>query len=181
MLNDLFQESWKELQASTEQKEHPFRLCSMATTGKKGKVYQRTLVFRKLDQDRNLLFYTDSRSAKVKQLQENPVAGLLFYDRNNKLQLFVQGEIAVITSGEIYEHHRQRIDGRSVNDYNTLSPPGKRIKNPFSVTRNEDLHFALLKMHPQLIEYLKLKPDTNHLRAIFELKEGEWDKSFLVP
>jgi pyridoxine/pyridoxamine 5'-phosphate oxidase len=153
----------------------------MATTGKKGNVYQRTLVFRKLDQDRNLLFYTDSRSSKVNQLRENPVAGLLFYNPEIKLQLFIQAEAKVITSGEIYEYHKQRIDGRSMNDYNTSSAPGKRIKNPFSVDRNDELHFALLQLKPKLIEYLKLKPDTNHLRAIFEAKDGEWEKSFLVP
>ncbi len=74
-----------------------------------------------------------------------------------------------------------KIEGKSINDYNTKSPPGKKIKNPLSVSRTTDLNFALLELKPDFIEYLKLKTDPNRVRAIFKKNEEEWDKTFLVP
>ena len=62
-----------------------------------------------------------------------------------------------------------------------MLPPGKSIKNPFSVERTEKLHFGLLEFQPLQMEFLKLKRDSNHLRANFRLEEGLWKQTFLVP
>lgn len=181
MLNDLFQEAWKSLNTAVSAKEHPFQFCSLATHGKNKNVRQRTLILREVTEEKSLLFYTDLRSNKIKQIKQNPKANGLFYDPKTQLQLVFKGNILVHTDDEIWEGHRDKIDGKSVNNYNTLLAPGKPIKNPLLVERTELLHFGLLEFKPVRLEYLKLRQDSTHLRARFRLDEGIWKQTFLVP
>ena len=85
MIDDLFTETWKELERASSTPDHPFGLCSLATNEIKAGVKQRLVIFRKLTSHQNLLFYTDSRSDKIEQLHNNAAASVLFY--NPKLHL----------------------------------------------------------------------------------------------
>ncbi|HSM63677.1 MAG TPA: pyridoxamine 5'-phosphate oxidase family protein [Gillisia sp.] len=181
MLNDLFQEAWKALNLAASGKENPFNFCTLATLGKNASVSQRTVILRGITEDKSLLFYTDLRSTKIKQIQRNPKANCLFYDPKNQLQLIFKGEIIIHKDDEIWEEHKDRIDGNSINNYNSLLAPGKPIKNPFTVERTETLNFGLLEFKPVRMEYLKLKEDSNHLRARLLLDKGIWKQTFLVP
>lgn len=181
MLIDLFQETWKELECAAKEPMHPFRVCSLATVTNKGVVKQRIVNFRKLTSSKSLLFYTDSRSAKVNQLQNNPSASVLFYNPIINLQIYISGKVTVHTNDTLWEDHRLKIEGKSINDYNTKYPPGKKIKNPVAVKRTKELNFALLELRPEFIEYLKLKIQPNRVRAVFKKNEEEWEKTFLVP
>lgn len=169
------------MQCAAKEPKHPFTVCSLATITKNGDVKQRTVNFRKLTSSRSLLFYTDSRSAKVSHLHNNPSASVLFYNPVIQLQIYISGKVIIHTHNSLWEDHRLKIEGKSINDYNTKSPPGKKIKNPVSVKRTTDLNFALLELRPDFIEYLKLKIDPNRVRAIFKKNEEEWEKTFLVP
>ena len=181
MLNDLFQEAWKALNVAASGKEHPFNFCTLATIGKNASVRQRTIILRGVTEEKSLLFYTDLRSTKIKQIKNNSKANTLFYDPRTQLQLIIKGTILVHTNDENWEEHRDKIDGKSVNNYNTLLAPGKPIKNPLRVERTDKLNFGLLEFVPVRMEYLKLKEDSNHLRARFRFVEGVWKQTFLVP
>ncbi|RKS53564.1 pyridoxine/pyridoxamine 5'-phosphate oxidase [Gillisia mitskevichiae] len=181
MLNDLFQAAWKELSLAASGKQHPFNFFSLATMGKNAAVRQRTVILRGISENKSLLFYTDLRSTKIKQLEHNSKANCLFYDPANQLQLVFKGNIIIHTDNEAWEEHKYKIEGKAVNNYNSLLPPGKPIKNPLQVERTNKLHFALLEFIPVRMEYLKLKEDSNHLRARFRLDEGNWKQTFLVP
>jgi hypothetical protein len=181
MLNDLFLEAWTALKFASSGKEHPFNFCSLATVGNNATVRQRTVILRGITEDNGLLFYTDLRTTKVKHLRQNPKANGLFYDPKTQLQLIFKGDILVHTNNELWEEHKDKIEGKSINNYNTLLAPGKPIKNPLSVERTEKLHFGLLEFKPMRMEILKLKQDSNHLRARFRLEEGVWKQTFLVP
>jgi pyridoxamine 5'-phosphate oxidase len=181
MLNDLFQEAWKALNIAASGKEHPFNTCTLATVGKNAAVRQRTIAFRGITEDKNLLFYTDLRSTKIKQIEHNPKASVLFYDPKTHLQLVFNGDILIHTDDELWEEHKNRIDGKSINNYNSLLAPGSPIKNPFTVERTEDLNFGLLEFKSVRMEYLKFREDSYHLRARFRLDEETWKQTFLVP
>lgn len=181
MLNDLFEETWKELKCGYEAKEHPFRSCCLATYDKSGKIKQRTVNLRLLTDEKNLLFYTDIRSGKIKQLRENPGASVLFYNPLNNLQISLCGKVVIHEDTQIWTDHYISIEGRSLNDYNTEDPPGKPIRNPLNVRRTKNINFAVLEFVPDCIEYLKLRQEPNRIRAYFELQDKEWKKTFLVP
>lgn len=181
MLIDLFQESWKALHAISKDKKHPFNTCTLATIGENSTIKQRTVILRGVTESNSLLIYTDLRSKKVKHLKKNPKASLLFYDPKIQLQLVLEGEILVHTNDRLWEKHKNKIEGNAVNNYNSQIAPGKAILNPMTVDRVEKLHFGLLEFIPYKMQYLKLKEDSNHIRAKFQLKEGTWKKTFLVP
>lgn len=181
MLNDLFTETWKELECGAKEENHPFNICSLATFETPTQIKQRFVNLREVTKKRNLLFYTDIRSSKMDHIQENPAASVVFYNPVLHLQVFLRGKIITHTDDKLWETHRLKIDGRSVNDYNTKYPPGKKIKNPLSVKRTNDLNFALLEFVPAAVEYLKLRAEPNRLRASFRKKNEEWEMTFLIP
>jgi len=181
MLIDLFNETWKELTCGTTVKGHPFRTCSLATNDPDSGMRQRLVILREVTEHQTLIFYTDIRSGKMNHLQKNPDSSVLFYNAQIKLQIMVQGKMILHTHDEVWQNHKLRIEGKSINDYNTKYPPGKAIKNPVDVTRTRDLNFAVLELQPEVIEYLKLKAELNRLRAVFRKKNEDWDKTFLVP
>ena len=181
MLNDLYQDAWKELNFASSNKEHPFNYFTLATTGKNESIRQRTDILRGVTENKSLLFYTDLRSTKIKQIQTNPKVSGLFYNPKAQLQVIIKGTILIHTHNEEWEEHKEKIDGKAVNNYNTLFPPGKTIKNPLKVERTKKLNFAILEFIPARIEYLKIKEDSNHLRARFRLEDGIWKETFLVP
>lgn len=181
MLIDLYQETWKELECGIKVKGHPFKACSLATSDAQIGVRQRIVILREITENKSLLFYTDLRSGKIDQIKKHPESSALFYNPIKKLQIFLHGKIEIHCDDEIWEDHRVKIDGKAINDYNTKYPPGKTIKNPVDVIRTNDLHFAVLELIPDTIEYLKLKAELNRLRAIFKKTEDNWDKTYLVP
>lgn len=181
MLNDLLEETWKELKCGYEDKEHPYRSCCLATTELSGKIKQRTVNLRKVTEEKTLLFYTDVRSGKISQIRKNPVASVLFYNPKNNLQIYLSGNVRIHEDTPIWTEHFLTIEGRSLNDYNTKDAPGKPIKNPIDLRRTKNINFAVLEFIPESIEYLKLRQEPNRIRAYFELRDQEWEKTFLVP
>ncbi len=181
MINDLFNEAVEDLRAAAKKEDHPFRYCSVASCDKAENLRQRTMVLRGLTDEENLLFYTDSRSLKIKHFKTNPHVSVLFYNPQKNLQLILKGKINVYRNNEEYHYHKSNIEGKAINNYNTRLAPGKKLNNPFNISRTTDLHFALLELVTQSIEFLKIRKDPNHLRALFTKTEGDWEKTFLVP
>lgn len=181
MLIDHFNETWKELKAGTLEDGHPFKVCSLATFESQNHIKQRIVNLREVTFDKTLLFYTDSRSSKIDQIDNNPNASVLFYDHRIKLQVIIRGIIKIHSNDEIWEDHCIKIEGRSINDYNTLYPPGKKINNPLAVKRTQKINFAVLELVPENMEYLKLRDEPNRIRAVFTKENEEWNKKFLIP
>jgi len=181
MLIDHFNETWRELKAGTLEDGHPFKVCSLATFETGDHIKQRIVNLRELTAENTLLFYTDSRSSKIAQIGKNPNASVLFYDYRIKLQLIIKGIIKVHSNDELWQDHCIKIEGRSINDYNTQYPPGKKINNPLAVKRTQEINFAVLELSPESVEYLKLRDEPNRIRAIFTKENEDWKKTFLIP
>ncbi|MGB8706167.1 MAG: pyridoxamine 5'-phosphate oxidase family protein [Gillisia sp.] len=181
MINDLFKEAITELKSAVKQNDHPFRYCSVASCDSAENLRQRTMILRDITDNEHLLFYTDSRSIKIKHFKVNTHVSVLFYDPKNNLQLVIKGKMKVYKNNEDYHYHKSNIEGKAVNNYNTRLAPGKKLNNPFNISRTTELHFALLELETQSIEFLKIRKDPNHLRALFTRKEKDWEKTFLVP
>ncbi len=181
MLRDLLNEAWGTLGKALTEKDHPFKHCSLGTQNEETGVRQRILILRGITASKNLLFYTDLRANKIKQLRENPKSSALFYDPKNKLQVIFNGLVSIHTDNELWESNRNKIDGNAVNNYNSFMPPGKPIKDPFTIKRTTKIHFGVLEFEPHRMEILKLRNDYNHLRARFRLVDEEWKKTYLVP
>ncbi len=181
MLNDHFNETWKELKAGTRDEGHPFKVCALASFETPEHIKQRIVNLRELTSDNTLIFYTDSRSSKIAQYNKNPNASALFYNYRIQLQVIIRGIMKIHTNDELWQDHRLKVEGRSINDYNTKYSPGKLINNPLDVKRTQEINFAVLEFKPESIEYLKLRDEPNRLRALFTKENDEWKKTFLIP
>lgn len=185
MTDTFFQELKSELQKGTSKKGHPFRYCTLATTGLQHTARLRTIVLRRVEDNLKLVFYTDKRSKKIVHIKENDRVSLLFYHPKQLLQLKVEGRADIVTDSTELQKYWSGVQPSSRKDYITKSPPGSPLSNPDNVEYFEDKnYFCIVEVAPTKIEYLKLKRP-NHLRMLFsrdeEKDDSEWNSQFLVP
>ncbi|MGB5821159.1 MAG: pyridoxamine 5'-phosphate oxidase family protein [Saonia sp.] len=181
MTDTFFDELTKELRKGATEKTHPFRYFTLGTVGLDRAARLRTVVLRKITDDRTILFYTDKRSKKIIHIMENNKVSLLFYHPKKLLQLKVDGLAQVVADETRLKEYRSSIHPNSRKDYTTTIAPGSPIDHPDAVEYLKDKdHFSVVEVKPFKIEYLKLKRP-NHLRVRFSKNENLWIGEFLVP
>ena len=153
----------------------------------------RIVVLRKSDRKKKLLqFHTDFRSPKVGILKKNKNASLVFYDKEEKIQLRVKVECEVNNQNSITEESWKKTKHISRRCYLTDSPPGTHSETPTSgmISKLEDFdytmeqsedgykNFTVIKCKIKSIEWLYLAAK-GHRRAKFDLENKK--ESWLVP
>ena len=148
MKNQLLEEVRQELLNGPSKKRHPFRYFTLATI-KNGEPKQRTVVLRKTLEDLSLVFYTDKRTAKIKDLQNNASFSALFYHPKKLLQIRIEGKAALITDKELIAKYWHTVQSSSRKDYTTDKAPGTPIKNHDNVEyESEENYFCPVKLIP---------------------------------
>jgi pyridoxine/pyridoxamine 5'-phosphate oxidase len=179
MLVSLLNECKDQWIKAKHNKKHPFRFFTLATVALDGRPHLRTVVLRNFDSNAlQFTIYTDLRSRKVNELEQDARAQFLFYDARRMLQIVVGVRLVESnTDSSIYN----AIPEQSKKDYATKMSPGSQISSPEKVQYDfsDKGHFLQLVFKAETIEYLRLKRP-NHLRAFFSLKKN-WEGSFLVP
>ena len=153
----------------------------------------RIVVLRKSDRINNLLqFHTDLRSPKVNILKKNKKASLLFYDKEEKIQLRVKVDCEINNQNAITEESWKKTQHISRRCYLTDSPPGTIFDNPTSgmISKLEDFdytmdqseegykNFTVIKCKIKSIEWLYLAAK-GHRRARFDVESKK--DTWLVP
>jgi len=178
--NQYLEEAMRELVSGHSKKRHPFRYFVLATN-ENGKPRQRTVVLRKTLLDSSLVIYTDKRTQKIKDIQNNSEFSALFYDSKKLLQIRIEGKAELITDKQQIATYWQTVQESSKKDYTTNRAPGTSIKNPDDVGYEpKENYFCPVKLIPNTIEYLRLKRP-NHLRVLFSRNDIGWSGDFLVP
>jgi 3-hydroxyisobutyrate dehydrogenase len=183
---------WSMLEDAVSNRASSFRIpvfiCSY-----QDEVDGRIVVLRKSDRENNLLqFHTDFRSPKVEILKNNNKASLLFYDKEEKIQLRVKVNCEINNQNSITEESWKKTQHISRRCYLTDSPPGTSSENPTSgmISKLEDFdytmdqseegfkNFTVIKCNIRSIEWLYLAAK-GHRRAMFDIENKE--ESWLVP
>ena len=153
----------------------------------------RIVVLRKSDRNNNVLqFHTDFRSQKVDILKQNKNASLIFYDKEEKIQLRVKVVCEINNKNSIAEESWKKTQHISRRCYLTDSPPGSVSENPTSgmISKLEDFdytmeqsekgyeNFTVIKCKIKSIEWLYLAAK-GHRRAIFDFENSK--NNWLVP
>ena len=178
MLEGLFQECNNQWAQVKDSKKHAFRFFTLATIASDGRPHVRTVVLRNFNpKDISFTIYTDSRSQKLQELEQDKRAQLLFYDPKRMLQIVVSVVLLEnINEDKIYND----IPEHSKKDYSSIIIPGSKINSPDKLQFNFSKgFFSKLIFKAETIEYLRLKRP-NHLRAFFKI-EDNWKGTFLVP
>ena len=170
-----------DLKNAASEKKHPFRYFTLATAGINGIPRMRTLVLRNIDEQLNMMVYTDKRSKKITHIYEHNKVSLLFLDKKRLIQISIRAKAEIVNDDRIIKTIWDQIPYRSRKDYTTELSPGKEIKNPEEVDFLEEKHFfTAIKFIPDRIEYLRLKRP-RHMRVLFKKEDNNWKGTYLVP
>ena len=153
----------------------------------------RIVVLRKSDQSNNILqFHSDIRSNKIEKLKNNKNASMLFYDKEEKIQVRLKVECIVNYNNEITKESWSKTGHISRKCYLVDNGPGTESHTPtsglkpelddfeFTMEQSEEgyKNFTVIQCKIKSIEWLYLAAK-GHRRAKFDLetKKDIW----LVP
>ena len=123
---------WSMLDDAVTNRASPFRIPVFICTYK-DEVDGRIVVLRKSDQSRNMLqFHSDIRSDKIPKLKKNKNAALIFYDKEEKIQLRVKVNCKVNHENEITEQSWSKTAHISRKCYLVNNGPGTETDEPSS-------------------------------------------------
>ena len=191
-LEEIQNKYWSMLDDAVTNRGSPFRI-PVFICAHHDEVDGRIVVLRKSDRSNNLLqFHTDLRSPKVDVLKKNNKASLLFYDKEEKIQLRVKVECEINNQNSTTEVSWKKTQHISRRCYLTDNPPGTSSENPTSgmISKLEDFdytmeqsedgykNFTVIKCNIKSIEWLYLAAK-GHRRAKFDLENKK--ENWLVP
>ncbi|MEO1513824.1 MAG: pyridoxamine 5'-phosphate oxidase family protein [Bacteroidota bacterium] len=175
---------WQEIRRGTVDRRHPFRFLTLATIRGQQPV-QRTLVSRKLDDQNRIWLYTDARSGKMSDRENNDAASLLFYHPKKQLQISMACRLQVEQDPQIRRDIWSGFADFQQKDYNRKFLPGQQLSSPdggwLSIPEEGFPNFVLLQAVAHQIDCLQLDR-SGHLRLSFEKGEqGQWQGNWIAP
>jgi len=153
----------------------------------------RIVVIRKSDQSKNLVqYHSDIRSDKIAKLKKNKNAAMLFYDKEEKIQVRIKVECTVNHDNDITKESWLKTGHMSRKCYLVDNRPGAESDNPtsglkpeldnfeFTIEQSEVgyKNFAVIQCKIKSIEWLYLAAK-GHRRAKFNLETNK--DTWLVP
>jgi hypothetical protein len=170
---------WQELTRAAHEREHGWRLATLATLGADG-ADARTVVLRDVDAAaQELVFYSDDRAAKVRELQADARATVVLWSRELGWQLRLRCTVEVQTSGlEVSSRWARLKLTPAARDYLSPLPPGAPYghASPYEPDRTTREHFCVLRARVGSLDWLELHAD-GHRRARFttgQAPPGQW-------
>ena len=153
----------------------------------------RIVVLRKSDQSNNLVqFHSDIRSDKIPKLKNNKNASMLFYDKEEKIQVRLKAECIINHENEITKESWSKTGHISRKCYLVDNGPGTESSSPtsglkpeldnfeFTMEQSEEgyKNFTVIQCKIKSMEWLYLAAK-GHRRARFELDNNK--EYWLVP
>ena len=153
----------------------------------------RIVVLRKFDQTNNMVqFHSDIRSDKIPKLKNNKKASMLFYDKEEKIQLRLKIECTINHDNEITKESWSKTGHISRKCYLVDNGPGTESPTPtsglkpeldnfeFTMEQSEEgyKNFTVIQCKIKSIEWLYLAAK-GHRRARFDLEKNK--ENWLVP
>ena len=153
----------------------------------------RVVVLRKADQQNNFIqYHSDIRSSKIEKIKKNSNCSILFYGKEEKIQLRIKAECTVNHNNEITKKSWEKTGHISRKCYLVTNGPGTEADKPtsgldnkfdnFDFTKEESeagyKNFCVIRCNIKSIEWLYLAAK-GHRRALFDLEKNK--KSWLIP
>ena len=174
---------WQLLIASTSQRQHPFRLATMATVDQQTPE-ARIIVLREVDPNQpSCLFFAHALSPKVQQLRNNPSCSLLFYDPEQKVQLRLYGKAILHLNDDITKHCWSGIPDFRKFEYQGIAP-GAMLDETFTEKSNDSLsnpfYFCVIRVIIHEMDWLQLGRE-KHQRKQLKWLGHEWSETDVQP
>ncbi len=177
-LGEIEQAIWSELESCVESRPrdlapHEWRIAVLATVDD-GQPDARSIVLREVEaRERQLVFYTDARSPKVRQIEVAPQGTLIFWSPTLGWQLRMQVLLAVQTSGLAVSSRWARLQTTAgAADYLSARAPGSPLDAPLADLGTRS-HFAMITALVESLDWLELREE-GHRRALFGTGGPKW-------
>jgi pyridoxamine 5'-phosphate oxidase len=193
-LDEVFASIWNSLEEGCRRGRHPWHTGVLATTDG-DQPDARIVVLRGVDRTRGeVVFHTDCRSPKWRQLSANPEAAWVFYDAPASIQIRLRGTVKETDAASLRTIW-QNLPPRCLKSYATLEPPGTPIASahdgldecwrqgtpPAEANAWAAPNLAVLRLVTRSIDHLSLA-HSGHRRALFTRGEtGAWRGTWVVP
>ena len=153
----------------------------------------RVVVLRKADQQNSFVqYHSDIRSSKIEKIKNNSNCSILFYGKEEKIQLRLKVECKIHFNDEVAKESWEKTGHISRKCYLVANGPGTESEVPtsglvnkfdnFNYTKTESeagyKNFCVIKCNIRSIEWLYLAAK-GHRRAIFDLENNK--KNWLIP
>ena len=184
---------WSMLDDAVTNRSSQFRI-PVFICGEQSDFDGRIVVLRKSDQTNNIVqFHSDIRSDKITKLKNNKNASMLFYDKEEKIQVRLKVECIINHDNEVTKESWKNTGHLSRKCYLVENAPGTISEKPtsglntrfnnFDFTKKESEsgyeNFSVIKCKIISIEWLYLAAK-GHRRALINF-EGSKKFTWLVP
>ena len=172
-LDEIEQAVWVELDRAPRDRDHAWRVGVLATTDGQS-AQARSVVLRDVDKARRkLLFYADSRSPKVQQLQAHPAGALVLWSPALSWQLRLKVQLGVESAGLAVSSRWAALKmSPGAQDYLSPLPPGSPIGAPLPERGSREF-FSVITAHIESPDWLELPPEGPR-RAVFDDQGRRW-------
>ena len=183
---------WSMLDDAVTNRSSQFRI-PVFVCGDQSNFDGRIVVLRKSDHSNNLVqFHSDIRSDKINKLKNNKNASMLFYDKEEKIQVRLKVECTINHDNEITKESWKKTGHISRKCYLVDNGPGTESPTPtsglkpeldnFDFTKEQSekgyKNFTVIQCKIKSIEWLYLAAK-GHRRARFDLENNK--ENWLVP
>ena len=166
---------------------------TLATATRDGKPSARMVLLKQADED-GFVFYTNYRSPKAQDLDENPRAALVLYWSGLDRQVRIEGTVERVSSAESDEYFRTRPRDSQLGAL--ASPQSEVIENrevlesryaEFDKLYSErpverPPHWGGYRLKPERIEFWQNRESRLHDRLLYERQvDGSWTIKRLAP
>ncbi len=177
---------WSMLDDAVTNRGSQFRI-PVFICGDQSDIDGRIVVLRKSDQSKNLLqFHSDIRSDKIPKLKNNKKASMLFYDKEEKIQVRLKVECTINHNNEITKESWSKTGHISRKCYLVDNGPGTESPTPtsglkpeldnfeFTMEQSEEgyKNFTVIQCKIKSIEWLYLAAK-GHRRARFDIENNK--------
>ena len=190
--NEIKNKIWSMLDNAIKDRESQFRI-PVFICGNQNDFDGRIVVLRKSDQSNNLIqYHSDIRSNKIAKLKNNKIASMLFYDKEEKIQVRLKVFCTVNHDNETTKESWLKTGHMSRKCYLVENGPGTVSETPtsglkpeldnfeFTMKQSEEgyKNFTVIQCKIKSIEWLYLAAK-GHRRARFDLDNNK--EHWLVP
>jgi len=190
--NEIKKKIWSMLDDSVTNRSSTFRI-PVFVCGDQKDFDGRIVVLRKSDKKNNIVqFHSDIRSDKIEKLKKNSKAAMLFYDKEEKIQVRLKVECVVNHDNDITKESWSKTQHISRKCYLVDNGPGTESDTPtsglkpeldnfeFTMEQSEEgyKNFTVIQCKVKSIEWLYLAAK-GHRRAKFDLENNK--DTWLIP
>ncbi|MBD1169545.1 flavin-binding protein [Pelagibacterales bacterium SAG-MED08] len=190
--NEIKKKIWLMLEDAVSNRNSQFRIPTFIC-GFNSDFNGRIVVLRKVDKQNNLVqFHSDIRSDKIEILKKNSSAAMLFYDKEEKIQIRLKVECIINHENNITKESWEKTQHISRKCYLVDNGPGTKSDIPtsglkpeldnfdYTIEQSEEgyKNFTVIQCKVKSIEWLYLAAK-GHRRARFDLETNK--DNWLIP